>query len=96
MGDSSMICKTCAQTRLRFESALSVMNFQKQNWRVKLRWKRGPITRKVIACNTEWHGGSGTGIGASFFKEESDKPGVSTVQKSLDATNLKNKVGKGS
>nr|BAC45042.1 hypothetical protein [Oryza sativa Japonica Group]BAC83488.1 hypothetical protein [Oryza sativa Japonica Group] len=33
-----------------------------------------------MTCNTEWHGGSSTGIGASFFRGfQSDKPGVSTV-----------------
>lgn len=42
------------------------------------------ITRSVMACNTEWHCGSSTGIGASFFiRSWSDKPGVSTVQKPL-------------
>jgi hypothetical protein len=36
--------------------------------------------RSIMTCNTEWHGGSSTVIGDSFFKGfQSDKPGVSTV-----------------
>uniref|UniRef100_A0A0E0HJX3 Uncharacterized protein n=1 Tax=Oryza nivara TaxID=4536 RepID=A0A0E0HJX3_ORYNI len=50
------------------------MNSQKQNWHDQSR------ARSIMTCNTEWHGGSSTVIGDSFFKGfQSDKPGVSTV-----------------
>uniref|UniRef100_I1P909 Uncharacterized protein n=1 Tax=Oryza glaberrima TaxID=4538 RepID=I1P909_ORYGL len=56
--------------QFRSISALSVMNSQKQNWHDQSR------ARSIMTCNTEWHGGSSTVIGDSFFKGfQSDKPG---------------------
>ncbi|TVU07597.1 hypothetical protein EJB05_40961, partial [Eragrostis curvula] len=73
-------CGVENDSRLRCTSAFSVMNSQKQNWRVRSEARVRPITRCIMACNTEWRSGSSTGIGASLFRR-SDEPGVGTVQK---------------